>query len=80
MISLKEALNLRPETEFLLREKEYLSPARDVLQLVHNGSRSAYGCEFVALAQGTGAKLFTGDRKILREFPDAAFRFSRKKV
>lgn len=72
LISLEEAFGLQAEAESFLHGKEFLVPSSDVLQLVRNSACSAYDCEFVALAQGLGTKLVTGDRKVRREFPGIA--------
>ncbi len=72
LISLEEAFRLQAEAESFLHGNEFLVPSSDVLQLVRDSACSAYDCEFVALAQGLGTTLVTGDRKVLREFPDIA--------
>ena len=43
-----------------------------VLDCVMRSNRSAYDCEFVALALDLGLKLVTADEPIVREFPAVA--------
>jgi predicted nucleic acid-binding protein len=43
-----------------------------VLQLAADSERSAYDCEFVALALDLNVALVTVDKKILSEFPNVA--------
>lgn len=43
--------------------------SRPVLELVRASDRSAYECEFIALAMQLKCKLVTTDGKLLRAFP-----------
>lgn len=43
-----------------------------VLHLAGASGRSAYDCEFVALAEALGVRLVTADRELTRSFPDRA--------
>ncbi|MDX1530016.1 MAG: type II toxin-antitoxin system VapC family toxin [Rhodothermales bacterium] len=58
------------DAETLLTEHEV--DAADVLRLVAASTRSAYGCEFVALAERLGVPLVTADRAVARDFPGVA--------
>jgi predicted nucleic acid-binding protein len=55
-----------------LRGREFAVPSDRVLEAVHGSRCSAYDCEFVVLARELGVPLVTGDRQLLREFPDVA--------
>ena len=41
-----------------------------VLDLVVSSQCSAYGCEFILLAQDLGISLVTADQRILADFPN----------
>ena len=72
LISLEDALNLQMEAEALLRDKEHEVDTRDVLELVHRSSCSAYDCEFVALARRFDVPLVTMDGRVIEAFPETA--------
>ena len=72
LVSLEDALNIQMEAEALLRDREYEVDTRDVLALVHRSSRSAYDCEFVALARRFDVPLVTMDGKVIDAFPETA--------
>lgn len=46
--------------------------ASRVLNLASMSGCSAYGCEFVALAEDLGLTLVSFDKKVLRAFPSIA--------
>jgi predicted nucleic acid-binding protein len=71
-ISLDDALQFMQEAELLMRGGEYESISSRVLNLVAKSRRSAYDCEFVALAQDLGVPLVTSDNQVLTEFPSIA--------
>ncbi len=71
-ISLNQARAVMNRAERLLNRSEQRVRSRDVLNLVHASSCSAYDCEFVALAQQLGVRLVTADKRILRDFPETA--------
>jgi len=43
-----------------------------VLTLAHESGRSAYDCEFVAVAIALGVPLITSDRQLVSTFPRVA--------
>jgi predicted nucleic acid-binding protein len=51
--------------------------SRSVLELAQASGRTAYDCEFVALAQLLNVPLVTSDRRILTSFPDTAVAMDR---
>jgi len=52
--------------------REILPPSDRILDLVAASDCSAYDCEYVALAKHLDVKLVTGDKHILRNFPETA--------
>lgn len=58
--------------ERLLWGREHTVRFSVVLDCVMQSNRSAYDCEFVALALDLGLKLITADEPIVREFPSVA--------
>lgn len=71
-ISYFQALEFAEDAEYLMKGGEFEVAAAPVLSLVDASACSAYDCEYVALAQELGVRLYTFDRQILREFPDIA--------
>jgi predicted nucleic acid-binding protein len=71
-ITYYQALEFAEDAEYLMKGGEFEVAAASVLSLVHASACSAYDCEYVALAQELGVKLYTFDRQVLREFPDMA--------
>lgn len=55
-----------------LRSHEFAVASDRVLRLVARSPRSAYDCEFAALADELGVPLVTGDRQLLQAFPGLA--------
>tara|TARA_R100000900_G_scaffold66106_2_gene52996 strand:+ start:100368 stop:100784 length:417 start_codon:yes stop_codon:yes gene_type:complete len=72
IIGLDTAMAMQSQAESQFEDKEYTVNSNDVLALAERSGCSAYDCEFVSLADSLGLKLVTGDRKLLREFPDIA--------
>lgn len=52
--------------------REYHVDSMQVLTLACEGKRTAYDCEYVALAVTLGARLVTCDSQMLRAFPGVA--------
>ena len=75
-LTFDQALLLQHEAESLLSGNEYEADSRSVLELVRSSDCSAYDCEFIALTQKLGVKLFTMDGKLLRAFPNIAIALS----
>ena len=76
LMTLDDAIELAEEAEKLIGENEYEVPAYRVLTLVDSSPRSAYDCEFVALAQDLSVQLVTADTKVVNSFPDIAISLS----
>lgn len=70
LLRYEQALALQEEMESLFRGREYEVTSLDVLTLVNESDCSAYDCEFVALARHLGVPLVTGDRRLVRCFPE----------
>lgn len=60
------------EAEETMEGGEHLIPSPSVLRLAESSGRSAYDCEFVALAEALGVPLVTADRELAESFPDRA--------
>lgn len=68
-MSLRQAVALQDVAEELLAGREHAVASSDVLALAHESGRSAYDCEFVAVARRLSLKLVTSDRPLLASFP-----------
>ena len=75
-LKLKEALEVQHAAEALMAGREYAVESEAVLSLAAASGRSAYDCEFVALAQALGVSLVTSDRQVLSAFPETAVSLS----
>ena len=73
LIDIETALTIQQEAEDLLHSHEFEAPSLNILSLVSQSSCSAYDCEFVAVAQLLGIPLVTEDKKLIKEFPEAAY-------
>lgn len=62
---MSEALNL-------MQNREYSVDSYSVIELISKTTISAYDAEYVALAQETGSRLVTFDKKLIDLFPDVA--------
>ncbi len=71
-LALRPAMIAASAAEGFLFENEFEIASPPVLELAQASGRSAYDCEFVALAQQHGVKLVTSDRRLLSSFPDVA--------
>lgn len=71
-LQLDDALTMIDEAERWLTGREYSVLSRQVLTLASRSGRSAYDCEFVALAQDLAVPLVTIDQQILKAFPTIA--------
>lgn len=72
ILALDDALPMVDEAERRLAGHEYTVVSRDVLLLADRSGCSAYGWEFIALAQDLGVPMVTTDRQILKAFPTIA--------
>jgi predicted nucleic acid-binding protein len=66
------ALKVQAAAEELMDGREYAVESADVLALVAASGRSAYDCEFVALANALGIAFVTSDRQLVTSFPETA--------
>lgn len=71
-VTVAQALWFAEKAEADLRGREQRVGTSDVLKLVERTRHSAYDCEYVALAESSGIRLVTGDRTMVRLFPNTA--------
>jgi predicted nucleic acid-binding protein len=71
-LPLDEARQLMNIAERLLWGREYTVRSAGILDCAGQSKRSAYDCEFVALAQDLGIRLLTTDESIINDFPKIA--------
>jgi predicted nucleic acid-binding protein len=71
-LTLEDARRQMTAAERLLWSREFSVRSMAVLDCVCRSNRSAYDCEFVALAEDLGIPLVTTDDPIVREFPKIA--------
>ena len=71
-MQLTTAAEAMATAERLLWGREYSVRSSSVLDCVARSKRSAYDCEFVALAEDLGTRLLTTDEPLIREFPTVA--------
>lgn len=69
-LSYENSILLLNEVEYFMKEHEFDVNSSDVMKLVSTSNCSAYDCEYVALAQSLNLKLYTSDKKLIKEFPD----------
>lgn len=67
-----DALALMEIAERLLWGREFTVRSPAVLDCVAHSQRSAYDCEFVALALDLGVPLITTDAPLVADFPKTA--------
>lgn len=75
-LTLAASLEVQTAAEELLAGREYAIESEAVLMLAATSGRSAYDCEFVALAQALAVPFVTSDRKLLASFPKTAVALS----
>lgn len=66
------ALDLLEAASELMRTGEHQVRQSDAMRLALQSGRSAYDCDFVALAQDLGLPLVTADSRLAEAFPDCA--------
>ena len=71
-LTLADAVSVQETAEGVLAGREYVVESGDVLKLAASSGRSAYDCEFVALAQALALPLVTSDRQVVASFPEIA--------
>ncbi|MCY7370980.1 MAG: type II toxin-antitoxin system VapC family toxin [Polaromonas sp.] len=74
-LTFAQACSLQAEAESLMAGFEFEVESTSVFELVRDSKRTAYDCEFVALALKLGTKLVTMDRKLQQAFPANAVGF-----
>lgn len=72
VIDLPTAMAMQAQAESQFTDNEYTVNSNDVLTLARDTGCSAYDCEFVSLARSLSLGLVTGDKKLVRSFPDTA--------
>ena len=75
-LSLRHATALQDTAEQLLAGREHFAASSEVLALASTSGRSAYDCEFIAVARQLGRKVVTSDRLLLASFPDETIALS----
>jgi len=68
-IKITQAYDVLDAAEALMKGGEYEVESRTVLDLANNSGRSAYDCEFIALARQFKIKLITSDGPLADAFP-----------
>lgn len=71
-LALVDAQEVQAAGESLLAGREYDVDSAEVLAIAAASGRSAYDCEFVALARALGLPLLTSDRQLLTNFAGTA--------
>lgn len=69
-LELEGAVQLVGEALRLMTGREFRVPCERVLGLVSRSWRSAYDCEFAALAEDLSATLVSSDARLVAAFPD----------
>lgn len=72
ILTLDEAIRFQSDAEQLMAGNKRGVSSHDVLRLSHISNRSAYDCEYVALAESVGIRLVTEDQPLLKAFPSIA--------
>ena len=68
LMDLNDAYEIMGQAERLMAGQEFEVVSAGVLQLAASSGRSAYDCEFVALAQNLGVTMVTSDRMLAARF------------
>lgn len=71
-LTLPKAIEIQRAAEELFAGREYAVSSEQVLPLAAKSGRSAYDCEFVAVALALSVPLVTSDAQILASFPEVA--------
>lgn len=72
VIELSTAMTIQSQAERQMADNEYTVNSLSLMTLAGESGCSDYDCEFVSVAKSLGLKLITGDRKLVRAFPDIA--------
>lgn len=71
-LGLSDAADVVSEAHRLMRSREHRVDDHHVLRLARDSGRSAYDCEFVALAEALSCPLVTADEELAGAFPGLA--------
>ena len=71
-LTVAEAIIVQHTAEEIVEGREYAVDSGEVLMLAAESGRSAYDCEFVALARALNVPFVTSDRQLFASFPDVA--------
>lgn len=72
ILDLDTALAMQAQAEQQFANREYSVSSGSVLELAAQSGCSAYDCEFISVASALKTKLITGDKKLIKAFPDIA--------
>lgn len=72
LLQLEDALAIMSQAERMMTGREVEAPSFQILSLAQASGRSAYDCEFVAVAEELGAPFVTADQQLVRAFPGIA--------
>ena len=67
-----QAIEIQEIAEALMSGREFAVNSARVIELAATSGRSAYDCEFVALAESLHVPLVTSDRRLRASFPATA--------
>ena len=73
-LTLTQVTEILESAESFFSGKEFFIPSTNVMKLVSESKCTAYDCEFVALAMQRKVHLITGDKAVLRDFPQVALK------
>jgi predicted nucleic acid-binding protein len=69
ILAFDKAIEFQSDAEQQMSGNERQVNSDDVLRLAQSSGRSAYDCEYVALAESLGIRLVTEDQQLLKAFP-----------
>jgi len=72
LLQLEDAVAIISQAEEMMAGREVEASSLQILSLAQASGRSAYDCEFVAVAEELGLPLVTADQQLVRAFPDIA--------
>jgi predicted nucleic acid-binding protein len=75
-LTVADALEVQSAAEEIMAGREYTVESAAVLPLAAASGRSAYDCEFVAVARALDVPFVTSDRQLLASFPETAVALS----
>ena len=72
LLSLQQAVALQEAAEDLVAGREHVPESGAVLAIAEASGRTAYDCEFIAVARHLRVPFITSDRQLLTSFPTEA--------